>query len=112
MHSSPFLTRTIAVFGVGLAFLSLGGCQALWEPSPDFGSSVKEAIRAQAVNSDQPAKPPSNPTGMDGPAAKASIDNYNYSFEQRPSTSPSGTSGYGGMVVGSPSSGQSTGGTR
>lgn len=112
MHLSPFLTRTIAVFGFGLAFLSLGGCQALWEPSPDFGSSVKEAIRAQAVNPDQPAKPPSNPTGMDGPAAKASIDNYNYSFEQRPSTSPSGTSGYGGMVVGSPSSGQSIGNTR
>ena len=112
MRPSSLLTRAIAVFGFGLAFLSLGGCQALWEPSPDFGSSVKEAIRAQAVNPDQPAKPPSNPTGMDGPAAKASIDNYNYSFEQRPSTSPSGTSGYGGMVVGSPSSSQSIGGTR
>jgi hypothetical protein len=49
---------------------------------------------------------------MDGPAAKASIDNYNYSFEQRPSTSSSGSSGYGGMVVGSPSSGQSIGNTR
>ena len=112
MLPSSLLTRTIAVFGVGLAFLSLSGCQALWEPSPDFGSSVKEAIRAQAVNPDQPAKSPRNPTGMDGPAAKASIDNYNYSFEQRPSTSPSGTSGYGGMVVGSPSSGQSIGHTR
>ena len=112
MLPSSLLTRTIAVFGVGLAFLSLSGCQALWEPSPDFGSSVKEAIRAQAVNPDQPAKSPRNPTGMDGPAAKASIDNYNYSFEQRPSTSPSGTSGYGGMIVGSPSSGQSTGGAR
>lgn len=112
MHSSPLLTRAIAVFGLGLVFLSLGGCQALWEPSPDFGSSVKEAIRTQAVNPDQPAKSPRNPTGMDGPAAKASIDNYNYSFEQRPSTSPGGNSGYGGMVVGSPSSGQSIGGTR
>ena len=112
MRPSSLLPRTIAVFGLGLAFLSLGGCQALWEPSPDFGSSVKEAIRAQAVNPDQPAKPPSNPTGMDGPAAKASIDNYNYSFEQRPSTSPSGTSGYGGMVVSSPSSGQPISNTR
>ena len=112
MCPSSLLTRTIAVFGVGLTFLLLSGCQALWETSPDFGSSVKEAIRAQAVNPDQPAKSPRNPTGMDGPAAKASIDNYNYSFEQRPSTSPSGTSGYGGMVVGSPSSGQSIGNTR
>ena len=97
-----------------LSIYFLSGCQALWEPSPDFGSSVKDAIRAQAVNPDQPAKTPINPTGMDGPAAKASIDNYHYSFEQRPASSSGagGVSGYGGMVMGSPSSSQSLGVTR
>jgi hypothetical protein len=112
MDQVQCINRTYTVLLGGLIVLLLSGCQALWEPSPDFGSSVTEAIRAQAVNPDQPAKRPSNPTGMDGPAAKASIDNYNYSFEQRPSTSSSGSSGYGGMVVGSPSSGQSIGNTR
>jgi hypothetical protein len=97
-----------------LSAIFLSGCQAHWEPSPDFGSSVKDAIRAQAVNPDQPAKTPLNPTGMDGPAAKASIDNYHYSFEQRPGTSSGsgGVNGYGGMVMGSPSSSQSLGVTR
>jgi hypothetical protein len=97
-----------------LSIFFLCGCQALWEPSPDFGSSVKDAIRAQAVNPDQPAKTPINPTGMDGPAAKASIDNYHYTFEQRPATSngAGGVSGYGGMITGSPSSSQSLGVTR
>lgn len=106
-----FNQRIFTLSGGALALL-LSGCQALWEPSPDFGSSVSEAIRTQAVNPNHPARQPSNPTGMDGPAAKASIDNYNYSFEQRPLSSPGGTSGYGGMVVGSPSSGQSIGNTR
>jgi hypothetical protein len=97
-----------------LSLIFLCGCQALWEPSPDFGSSVKDAIRAQAVNPDEPAKTPINPTGMDGPAAKASIDNYHYSFEQRPASSngAGGVSGYGGMIMGSPSSSQSLGVTR
>jgi hypothetical protein len=97
-----------------LSLFFLCGCQALWEPSPDFGSSVKDAIRAQAVNPDEPAKTPINPTGMDGPAAKASIDNYHYSFEQRPASSngAGGVSGYGGMIMGSPSSSQSLGVTR
>lgn len=112
MNQSRSFNVKISFIGPWLASLMLSGCQALWEPGPDFGSSVNEAIRAQAVNPDQPAKRPINPSGMDGPAAKASIDNYNYSFEQRPSISSGGSSGYGGMVVGSPSSGQSIGGAR
>jgi hypothetical protein len=97
-----------------LSIIFLSGCQALWEPGSDFGSSVNDAIRTQVVNPDKPAKTPINPTGLDGPAAKASIDNYHYSFEQRPATpnGAGGASGYGGMVIGSPSSSQSLGVTR
>lgn len=57
-------------------------CQADWYPQAGFGSSVNNAIASQIVNKDAPIRVNDEAQGMDGPSAKASIDNYQRSFEQ------------------------------
>jgi hypothetical protein len=87
-----------------LLCLSASACQSYWDAHPDLGSSVNSAIQAQKVN---PAAPEGNPKptkGLDGPAAKASVDSYQRSFD----TKASGSTYPGGGSL-SPSSGSSSG---
>ena len=87
-----------------IVLLSLSACQSYWDAHPDLGSSVNSAIQAQKVN---PAAPEGNPKptkGLDGPAAKASVDSYQRSFETKGSSST-----YPGGGILSPSSGSGSG---
>ena len=87
-----------------IVLLALSACQSYWDAHPDLGSSVNSAIQAQKVN---PAAPEGNPKptkGLDGPAAKASVDSYQRSFE----TKSSGSTYPGGGSL-SPSSGSGSG---
>lgn len=69
----------------------LTACQADWYPQAGFGSSVNDAIAAQTANKDAPSKLNRETQGMDGPSAKASIDNYQRSFEQLGSNQMTGS---------------------
>lgn len=63
---------------------ALVGCQSYWDRDPQFGSSVNDAVKAQAVNPNAPQVNASRPKqGMDGVAAKKSIDNYDKSFDAK-----------------------------
>lgn len=84
--------------------LLLGGCQSGWDTPPDLGQSVNEAIQAQLVNPTAPASNAPAPRGMDGPAAKYTIDNYDKSFRD-PRINRSNL----GSVTGQTSSGTSSG---
>ncbi|SRR5574343_842190 len=59
---------------------ALSGCQSYWDTEPDFGSTVNNAIRAQAINPDPPTGNPYANARMDGVAAKTTVDNYQRSF--------------------------------
>ncbi len=83
----------------------LTACQADWYPQAGFGSSVNGAIAAQTVNKDAPRSVSRETQGMDGPAAKASIDNYQRSFEQSGSPSMYGS---GSNPIISPAGGSSS----
>lgn len=90
--------------------LLVGGCQSYWAADPDFGSSVSGAISAQTVNPNAATQAPSEVRGMDGVAAKTSIDSYQNSFIRRnPATGgPSSGSGY---FIGTQPGGGSSGGS-
>ena len=75
-----------------LTYFLITACQSSWYPEVGFGSSVNEAIAAQTVNKENPKEIKRETQGMDGPAAKASIDNYQRSFEQTGSSSMYGSS--------------------
>ena len=77
-----------------ISLLTLSACQSYWNARPDFGSSVNAAIQAQKVNPVAPEGNPKSTQGLDGPAAKASVDSYQRSFEVKgsDSTYPSGSS--------------------
>lgn len=77
--------------------LGLAGCQAYWSPEPDFGNSVNGAIQAQVQNANAPKGYPKALVGMDGPAAKTSIETYQKSFERKQATPQAGS----GTMVGS-----------
>jgi hypothetical protein len=64
--------------------LSLGGCAHQYEPEPDFGSAVREAIARQTLNPKGVGYDGVEP-GMDGVSAKATVDRYIKSMEQPPS---------------------------
>lgn len=90
------------IIKLAVLFLSVGltsACQSTWYEGADFGSSVNEAVSSQIAN---PSAPTSNkkPTkGLDGPAAKAGVESYQRSFENK------GTSGnYAGGGVLTPAS--------
>lgn len=71
----------------------LCGCQAQWAPSADFGDSVNQAIRAQLSNPNAPLNNVEPKSGIDGVAAKASIDNYQNSFKRPVHNTGSGITG-------------------
>jgi len=83
MRGTPaFRSTAVRVAGylcVSVAVLALAGCQG-WDTPPDFGDTVRQAARAQQVNPNAPAGNITPTTGMDGPAAKSTIDNYERGF--------------------------------
>lgn len=86
-----FLTKRCASIVAVIGLLGLvTACQSIWEPDPDFGSTVTGAIQAQSVNPDAPAGNKKVTKGLDGPSAKSGVDNYQKSFEVKVPTS-SGT---------------------
>jgi hypothetical protein len=72
----------IVLSAAGLV-VALTGCQAYWNAEPDFGSSVNGAIQAQVQNPNAPKGYPKALVGMDGPAAKTSVETYQKSFERK-----------------------------
>lgn len=69
-------------------------CQSTWEPHPKFGEPINQAIQSQLVNPDAPDQNAIRTKGLDGAAAKSSIDNYEKSFENKPTNTgyPAGSS--------------------
>lgn len=86
-------------------FLSVGlvsACQSTWYEGEDFGSSVTEAVASQTANPSAPGSNKKPTKGLDGPSAKAGVDNYQRSYENKTSTGS-----YAGGGVLTPSSGGS-----
>lgn len=86
-----------------LGFLAIGifgltACQSTWYPETDFGSSVNDAIIDQVANIKAPEPVARNSMGMEGPAAKSSIDNYQKSFEASSTGVVYGSGGTGSFV--------------
>lgn len=90
--STAPLIRLAALAG---CLVTLTACQSNWYPEVDFGSSVNQSIADQTANKNAPEPVARNTMGMEGPAAKSSIDNYQKSFEASSS----------GVVYGSGSTG-------
>lgn len=63
--------------------MGLTGCQSYWDTDPSLGSSVNDAIRAQVANPNAPEVKQTSKSGMDGVAAKKSVDNYQQSFDAK-----------------------------
>lgn len=63
--------------------LGLTACQSYWDTDPQLGSSVNDAIRAQVANPNAPQVKQTSKPGMDGVAAKKSVDNYQKSFDAK-----------------------------
>lgn len=81
----------------------LSGCQSQWAPEPEFGSSVNQAVSAQFANPGAPATNAIPKAGMDGAAAKSTMDNYQNSFKNPRhggTTSVTGTIQGGGATSG------------
>ena len=87
-----------------IAVILLSACQSNWTVEPDFGSAVNDSIVSQQINPKAPIGNKKNTEGLDGAAAKASIDAYQKSFQTKPST---GNYPAGGALT--PSTGTSTG---
>jgi hypothetical protein len=88
MIKSKILSNFAAKVMVGVIFgAAISGCQSIWDTSPDFGSSVNDAVAAQLVNPNAPAGNQRVTTGLDGGAAKGAVDNYQKSFEVKTPTS-------------------------
>lgn len=97
-----FGIRFLALILVGTA---IAGCQPYWQTEPDFGSSVNNAIRAQAVNPEPPKGDPYAKARMDGVAASKSVDNYQKSFDKPKADSGSLITINNGAATGASASG-------
>lgn len=75
------------IIGICSAALSLSACQSYWDADPNLGSSVNSAIRAQVANPNAPQAKQPLKQGMDGVAAKKTIDNYQQSFDAKATSS-------------------------
>lgn len=86
-----------------LVCLGLVGCQPYWYPEPEFGTTVNQAVSAQLQNPNAPKGTPKSVVGIDGEAAKLSVDSYYKTFErkQAPISSGSGsmTGGSSGLTI-------------
>jgi hypothetical protein len=66
--------------------MALLACQSTWEAPATFGDPINQAIQTQLVNPSAPNENDKPTKGLDGAAAKSSIDNYEKSFESKPVT--------------------------
>lgn len=73
------LNKFVGHLMLAIAALCLTACRTIWV-EPNEGSAVNAAIRSQSVNRDSTPNANKSIGGLDGVAAKASIDNYNRSF--------------------------------
>ena len=92
-----FLTHLKQCSIFGALALSLTACAPYWNAMPGYGEAVNGAIMAQAKNPDAPKGNPKPVAGLDGPAAKNSVDSYQKSFIR---TQPTATGG-GALTGGS-----------
>lgn len=91
---------TIKMIVLGCAALSIGGCTTRYAAEEGFGDTVRAARAQQIVNPDA-SRNTVAAKGVDGPAAKATIDRYQKSFE----TPPAPVNVFNIGVTGSSSSG-------
>ena len=77
---SRFLTCLNQCSMLGALALGLTACSPYWNAVPSYGEAVNGAIMAQAKNPDAPKGNPKPVDGLDGPAAKNSVDSYQKSF--------------------------------
>ena len=78
-HLSVLGMRSLSMVSILLVTAGCAPMNQQWYPSEDEGASVRAAIRSQSVYPD--GRPPSSvKPGMDGVAAKSSVDNYQKSF--------------------------------
>ncbi|MBU3545437.1 hypothetical protein ICN49_10945 [Polynucleobacter sp. MWH-Mekk-B1] len=112
-HLSVLGMRSLSMVSILLVTAGCAPMNQQWYPSEDEGASVRAAIRSQSVYPD--GRPPSSvKPGMDGVAAKSSVDNYQKSFVL-PTLPPlpvgTGGSSSGGSTGSTGSSGTTSGGT-
>lgn len=103
MKSYANLNFFLKLCSLAAITFGLTACQAMWDTSPDFGSSVNDAIKSQLVNPKAPLGNQQVTSGLDGSVAKSAVDNYQKSFEVRSPTS-SGTYPTGATSGSSPGS--------
>ena len=82
---------------MALLITGVTGCQSVWDPEADFGSSVNGAVTAQVQNPKAPKGYPQTVVGLDGQSAKLSIESYQKSFERKQAAPASMT---GSMIGG------------
>ena len=111
-HLSVLGMRSLSMVSILLVTAGCAPMNQQWYPSEDEGASVRAAIRSQSVYPD--GRPPSSfKPGMDGVAAKSSIDSYQKSFitpTLPPAPVGTGTTGGSSSGGGAPTGGASTGG--
>lgn len=74
----------IRMAGLALAALIAGGCAHPRYPTDAaFGDAVRTAQAQQTVNPDA-SRNPAGPKGIDGAAAKATVDRYQKTYETPP----------------------------
>ena len=95
------VVKKYSIAKLSLLFLltvPLTACQSTWFPDSEFGSSVNQVIADQVANKNAPDQVPRNTMGMEGVAAKSSIDSYQKSFESSNTGVVYGSSGSGSFV--------------
>lgn len=96
------LSAVIQYISLAISGFLLIGCQSYWYADPDFGSTVNNAVRAQTANPNTPQAPAKGPAvGLDGVSAKKGVDNYQGSFDAKPTDGDKGSLIQ--MNIGSPS---------
>ena len=97
------------LLSTGMKYIALGALgflliayQSYWYADPDFGSTVNNAVRAQTANPNAPQPPAKgSASGLDGVSAKKGVDNYQGSFDAKPTDGDKGSLIQ--MNIGSPS---------
>lgn len=76
--------RKLAIASVGLVALLVAGCaENRYREEEGFGDAVRAAKARQIINPDA-SRNTARPDGMDGIAAKATMDRYEKSYETPP----------------------------
>lgn len=93
-----FLSRLNQLSIFGAIALGMTACSPYWNAMPGYGEAVNGAIMAQAKNPDAPNGNPKSVAGLDGPAAKNSVDSYQKSFIRTPPPATGGGTLTGGST--------------